>query len=70
MPQVCGKRVFISIHATREGGDALPPLLRESGPFISIHATREGGDAVITPHFRFAAISIHATREGGDAGCG
>ena len=33
----------ISIHAAREGGDAIIQL-RHAGSAISIHAAREGGD--------------------------
>ena len=58
---------IISIHAPREGGDAI------SGgavvyPGISIHAPREGGDITNTLHkFAEQTISIHAPREGGDS---
>ena len=35
--------MIISIHAPREGGDAVLPSQHHS-PAISIHAPREGGD--------------------------
>ena len=37
--------VGISIHAAREGGDALRHLMKDLAG-ISIHAAREGGDTV------------------------
>ena len=36
---------FISIHAAREGGDAITDDVLPKGS-ISIHAAREGGDAL------------------------
>ena len=57
---------LISIHAPREGGDAIPA---DAGRWaeISIHAPREGGDFVLyRPTVAFRDISIHAPREGGD----
>ena len=38
----------ISIHAPREGGDAVPGGVRRRGK-ISIHAPREGGDGILQP---------------------
>ena len=55
----------ISIHAAREGGDALKSLTRK-GYLISIHAAREGGDTALTSYGLQGDISIHAAREGGD----
>ncbi len=59
-------RGHISIHATREGGDAAQ-IFVTGVQIISIHATREGGDSCV---YRLRVgqrtISIHATREGGD----
>ena len=58
-------RCSISIHAAREGGDAI-----ESSSTcltqISIHAAREGGDCKCRRRFCPLGISIHAAREGGD----
>ena len=56
----------ISIHAAREGGDAVECLI-EFARRISIHAAREGGDSsayIGSSHALY--ISIHAAREGGD----
>ena len=66
----CGGRVLrlcrISIHAAREGGDALDSLYRK-GYLISIHAAREGGDfCLLFDSVQVRLISIHAAREGGD----
>ena len=40
------RRLEISIHAPREGGDGLRILRRSGHAGISIHAPREGGDAI------------------------
>ena len=57
---------LISIHAAREGGDAVECKFYIIH-CISIHAAREGGDyhryKLQTAH---KPISIHAAREGGD----
>ena len=58
----------ISIHAPREGGDAIRNKKLEGKKMISIHAPREGGDAVRSWETRWKDISIHAPREGGDRG--
>ena len=60
----CGQK--ISIHAAREGGDAITDDVLPKGS-ISIHAAREGGDPLRFPLLGSSAISIHAAREGGDA---
>ena len=39
----CPKNSMISIHAAREGGDAIPDV-NVNVALISIHAAREGGD--------------------------
>ena len=59
---------LISIHAPREGGDA---LAEESAVVsqISIHAPREGGDDLMAALLTSLGISIHAPREGGDFFC-
>ena len=72
MKAATGERCFcvdiqaISIHAAREGGDA---VLRRSCSErrISIHAAREGGDDMTPDEVTAYQISIHAAREGGDA---
>ena len=38
------KRVVISIHAPREGGDDMTFVVERLSSSISIHAPREGGD--------------------------
>ena len=54
---VYGADTDISIHAPREGGDAVSPRQPHKMPFISIHAPREGGDRDIprsaVPHTHF-----------------
>ena len=56
----------ISIHAPREGCDAIAACL-DSGTDISIHAPREGCDATTKANTATSnAISIHAPREGCD----
>ena len=60
-------RIFISIHAAREGGDDSKPIQKRAD-FISIHAAREGGDPVRQVLAHKKDISIHAAREGGDCG--
>ena len=55
----------ISIHAAREGGDAVLVNVHACDD-ISIHAAREGGDVNVSVCKVFAKISIHAAREGGD----
>ena len=55
----------ISIHAPREGSDALSVGLF-STCIISIHAPREGSDHGDAAAFRDVNISIHAPREGSD----
>ena len=58
--------IIISIHAAREGGDAVTITVCSSC-FISIHAAREGGDRMFQRRFPACKnISIHAAREGGD----
>ena len=42
--RLCIDNRLISIHAPREGGDAVA-LAAEYSPIISIHAPREGGDS-------------------------
>ena len=65
LPFVLAVGTKISIHAPREGGDAVDAdesyLIR-----ISIHAPREGGDACAANCSAVITISIHAPREGGD----
>ena len=56
---------MISIHAAREGGDAVL-FIALCIAIISIHAAREGGDTVFGAVINIFAISIHAAREGGD----
>ena len=58
-------RVRISIHAAREGGDALACYIVKKDK-ISIHAAREGGDRSLSCSQSPQTISIHAAREGGD----
>ena len=56
----------ISIHAAREGGDAVD-WNTIKGVVISIHAAREGGDDKSRcTNGCLWGISIHAAREGGD----
>ena len=55
----------ISIHAAREGGDAVD-WNTIKGVVISIHAAREGGDMAGRKKRIEQLISIHAAREGGD----
>ena len=63
------RRLCISIHAPREGGDdVVPNLTLELA--ISIHAPREGGDLVELKPIVAVGISIHAPREGGDCHMG
>ena len=59
------KKVFISIHAAREGGDTVTSCSTPSYD-ISIHAAREGGDNTEPRRQAVKPISIHAAREGGD----
>ena len=57
----------ISIHAPREGSDAVEVLADEATFVISIHAPREGSDVIhCAVAYAPAAISIHAPREGSD----
>ncbi len=56
----------ISIHASREGGDAAAHSCCSVFFWISIHASREGGDLYIPDIQKYIEISIHASREGGD----
>ena len=59
--------MWISIHASRVGGD--PPAFQAVNrqPQISIHASRVGGDLRTFYNYNFASlISIHASRVGGD----
>ena len=56
---------LISIHAPREGSDALA-LHDVVGFVISIHAPREGSDGNEQSLKKQLAISIHAPREGSD----
>ena len=59
----------ISIHAPREGSDALCGPLYPVVP-ISIHAPREGSDGVdLLGLLGRVRISIHAPREGSDSKC-
>ena len=55
----------ISIHAPREGSDALLGGAISDSP-ISIHAPREGSDNGEGSTEAIRAISIHAPREGSD----
>ena len=58
----------ISIHAPREGSDAIYPGVGKYDIPISIHAPREGSDGGHGyPRPRRPAISIHAPREGSDS---
>ncbi len=58
---------FISIHASREGGDD-GVVMTHRKALISIHASREGGDEAGRGLYGIPQpISIHASREGGDA---
>ena len=59
------RRVKISIHAAREGGDHPKPY-DDYHQQISIHAAREGGDFTHYKSSVIVRISIHAAREGGD----
>ena len=61
--------ISISIHAAREGGDALAVADGVPATFISIHAAREGGDPTAGTKTPRQHISIHAAREGGDVLC-
>ena len=64
----CKSKLPISIHASREGGDACRGRCSRSRGLISIHASREGGDSLedlFDDEEEF--ISIHASREGGDS---
>ena len=56
---------MISIHASREGGDASDGRT-DFDQQISIHASREGGDQTKIKSKLIKEISIHASREGGD----
>ena len=56
---------MISIHAPREGGDAMSEGYATALAFISIHAPREGGDSRRHGLDVGNDISIHAPREGG-----
>ena len=61
------KALSISIHAPREGSDALDAAADADADNISIHAPREGSDSRrprLPPPL--AVISIHAPREGSD----
>ena len=60
------KRVVISIHAPREGGDFAFAYVVNTDNSISIHAPREGGDDTVVQREEEMKISIHAPREGGD----
>ena len=69
LPQLWGANDGgISIHAPREGSDAVVILVFHH-LLISIHAPREGSDAVQAPSARIRQISIHAPREGSDGVC-
>ena len=59
-------KLYISIHAPREGGDDVQAIIFDEFIPISIHAPREGGDCYNMCHGRYPMISIHAPREGGD----
>ena len=65
LPFVKSTYATISIHAAREGGDAVLVNVHACDD-ISIHAAREGGDVNVSVCKVFAKISIHAAREGGD----
>ena len=56
---------LISIHAPREGSDAVQPVQGRPAQ-ISIHAPREGSDVFVRPFPQTLQISIHAPREGSD----
>ena len=56
----------ISIHAPREGSDAIHPPLSSCWNKISIHAPREGSDRSRRSSPAPGRISIHAPREGSD----
>ena len=57
----------ISIHAPREGSDAVLEQLVNGPADISIHAPREGSDLITSDDAnQFKIISIHAPREGSD----
>ena len=60
------RKLAISIHAPREGGDAAMVESLKDQLKISIHAPREGGDPVRSGTAISVSISIHAPREGGD----
>ena len=57
---------MISIHAPREGSDALDYARLVNEYLISIHAPREGSDHAAIEWYIKASISIHAPREGSD----
>ena len=59
-------RVFISIHAPREGSDLGKVRIGQESIGISIHAPREGSDELVPVVFDDIGISIHAPREGSD----
>ena len=58
--------LIISIHAPREGSDAVVSLYKHWSLGISIHAPREGSDGGACDVVHGHAISIHAPREGSD----
>ena len=64
-PQPVFDDPFISIHASRVGGDDTARSRAHSAR-ISIHASRVGGDAERSRKPRMRGISIHASRVGGD----
>ena len=62
-----GSGQFVSIRASREGGDGQAVLVPSHWRFVSIRASREGGDSVLTQtNKQINNVSIRASREGGD----
>mgnify|MGYP006911765297 CR=1 FL=1 len=60
------RKVKISIHAPRAGGDFILTSPRSVFSIISIHAPRAGGDGYFVAVHSHLVISIHAPRAGGD----
>ena len=66
--ECCAQSQYISIHASRVGGDeAVAPI--NTMLTISIHASRVGGDVDRKLPLILRIISIHASRVGGDTIC-
>ena len=57
---------YISIHAAREGGDAVRHTAREAGGIFQSTPPVKAATVVGLINGRLSSISIHAAREGGD----